>query len=93
MQFDADRQEPSAGGTVSLYANDEKIGEGRMERTVGFRFSGFAGMDVGRDRRPARRPRLCGQSPLPFHRDREEGRSTSSRATTTRRRYMRRERR
>ena len=24
----------SAGGTVSLYANDEKIGEGRMEKTV-----------------------------------------------------------
>ena len=28
MQFDADRQERSAGGTVSLYANDQKIGEG-----------------------------------------------------------------
>ena len=49
MQFDADRQEPSAGGMVSLYANDEKIGEGRMERTVPVRFSGYAGMDVGRD--------------------------------------------
>src|SRR5947207_8716296 len=49
MQFDADRQERSAGGTVSLYANDEKIGEGRLEKTVFFGFSAYAGMDIGRD--------------------------------------------
>ena len=49
MQFDADRQERSAGGTVSLYANDKKIGEGRIERTVAVRFSGYSGMDIGRD--------------------------------------------
>ncbi len=49
MQFDADREERSAGGTVSLYANDRKVGEGRLEKTVFFRFSGYAGMDVGRD--------------------------------------------
>ena len=49
MHFDADKQERSAGGTVSLYANDEKIGEGRLEKTVFFRFSGYSGMDIGRD--------------------------------------------
>ena len=49
MQFDADSQERSAGGTVSLYANDQQIGEGRMEKTVFLRFSAYAGMDVGRD--------------------------------------------
>ena len=49
MQFDADRQEPSTGGTVSLYANNEKIGEGRIEKTVAVRFSGYSGMDIGRD--------------------------------------------
>ncbi len=49
MLFDSDRQERSSGGTVSLYANDEKIGEGRIERTVAVRFSAYAGMDVGRD--------------------------------------------
>jgi hypothetical protein len=49
MQFDAEREERSAGGTVSLYANDSKIGEGRLEKTVFFRFSGYSGMDVGRD--------------------------------------------
>ena len=49
MQFDADSQERSAGGAVSLYANDQLIGEGRLERTVFLRFSAYAGMDVGRD--------------------------------------------
>jgi arylsulfatase A-like enzyme/uncharacterized membrane protein len=49
MQFDADAQELSAGGMVSLYANDHEIGEGRLEKTVSFRFSAYAGMDVGRD--------------------------------------------
>ena len=49
MQFDADRQERSAGGMVSLYANDQLIGEGRLEKTVFLRFSGYSGMDVGRD--------------------------------------------
>ena len=49
MLFDSDGQERSAGGTVSLYANNEKIGEGRLERTVAVRFSGYAGMDIGRD--------------------------------------------
>jgi arylsulfatase len=49
MQFDADRQERSAGGTVSLYTNDKKVGEGRIERTVAVRFSGYSGMDIGRD--------------------------------------------
>ena len=49
MQFDADRQERSAGGMVSLYANDQLIGQGRLEKTVFLRFSGYSGMDVGRD--------------------------------------------
>jgi len=49
MQFDADRQERSAGGNVSLYAHDLKIGEGRLDKTVFFRFSAYAGMDIGRD--------------------------------------------
>jgi arylsulfatase len=66
MQFDADRQEPSAGGTVSLYANDAKIGEGRIERTVAVRFSGYAGMDVGRDNGLVVDPAYKAQAPYPF---------------------------
>ena len=49
MQFNADRQERSAGGMVSLYANERLIGAGRLEKTVFLRFSAYAGMDVGRD--------------------------------------------
>ena len=66
MQFDADRQEPSAGGTVSLFADDEKIGEGRIERTVGVRFSGYAGMDVGRDNGLPVDRDYAAKSPYPF---------------------------
>jgi hypothetical protein len=32
MQFDADKPEPGTGGNVALWANDEKIGEGRMDQ-------------------------------------------------------------
>ena len=66
MQFDADRQERSAGGTVSLYANDEKIGEGRIERTVAVRFSGYAGMDIGRDNGLPVDRAYAAKSPYPF---------------------------
>ena len=72
MQFDADTQERSAGGTVSLYANDQKIGEGRLEKTVFLRFSAYAGMDIGRDNGLGRRPRLRGQGSVRLHRHREE---------------------
>ena len=49
MQFDADAPKPGTGGLVSLYANDKKIGEGRMDHTVALRFSFYSGMDMGRD--------------------------------------------
>ena len=66
MQFDADRQERGAGGTVSLYANDEKIGEGRMESTVAVRFTAYAGMDVGRDNGLPVDRAYAAKSPYPF---------------------------
>jgi arylsulfatase len=49
MLFEADENEPGTGGTVTLWANDEQIGEGRMPRTVPVAFSTYAGMDIGRD--------------------------------------------
>jgi arylsulfatase A-like enzyme/uncharacterized membrane protein len=49
MRFDADEPKPGAGGKVSLYAGDKKIGEGRIERSVPIAFSSYAGMDIGRD--------------------------------------------
>jgi arylsulfatase len=66
MQFDADRQERAAGGTVSLYANGARIGEGRLERTVPVRFSGYAGLDVGRDNGLPVDPAYKDRSPYAF---------------------------
>ncbi len=66
MQFDADRQELFAGGMVSLYANDQKIGEGRLEKTVAFRFSGYAGLDVGRDNGLVVDRAYAAKAPYPF---------------------------
>jgi arylsulfatase A-like enzyme/uncharacterized membrane protein len=66
MQFDADRPERSAGGTISLYANDERIGEGRLEKTVFFRFSGYSGMDIGRDNGLVVDRAYAAKAPYPF---------------------------
>ena len=49
MEFVADAPKPATGGEVTLYVNDKPVGEGRMEHTVPGRFSGYAGMDIGRD--------------------------------------------
>ncbi len=34
---------------MTLYINDRPVGKGRMDHTVPIRFSGYAGMDIGRD--------------------------------------------
>jgi arylsulfatase A-like enzyme len=39
----------ATGGTSRLFVNGEQVAEGRIEHTVPLRFSGFAGMDIGRD--------------------------------------------
>jgi arylsulfatase A-like enzyme len=49
MEFAADAPKPATGGDVTLFVNDEPVGGGRMEYTVPVRFSGYAGMDIGRD--------------------------------------------
>ncbi len=49
MEFAADAPKPATGGEVTLFVNDETVGGGRMEHTVPARFSGYAGMDIGRD--------------------------------------------
>jgi arylsulfatase len=49
MEFAADAPKPATGGEVTLYVNDEKVGGGRMEHTVPVRFTGYAGLDIGRD--------------------------------------------
>jgi arylsulfatase A-like enzyme/uncharacterized membrane protein len=49
MHFEIDEPKPGAGGTASLLVNGERVGEGRMPRTVPVAFSSYAGMDIGRD--------------------------------------------
>jgi arylsulfatase len=49
MLFESDGPEPAAGGTVTLWADDEQIGEGRLDKTVSLIFTTYAGMDIGRD--------------------------------------------
>ena len=40
---------PATGGDVRLLANRREIGKGRMDNSVPVRFSGYSGMDIGRD--------------------------------------------
>ena len=49
MEFAADEAKPATGGEVTLFIDDRAVGKGRMDHTVPIRFSGYAGMDIGRD--------------------------------------------
>ena len=49
LEFAADAARPGTGGEVTLFVDGEPVGGGRIDQTVPFRFSGYAGMDVGRD--------------------------------------------
>jgi len=49
MLFEIDEPKPGAGGKVTLWANDKKIGEGVMPHTVAMLFTTYAAMDMGRD--------------------------------------------
>jgi hypothetical protein len=48
-EFAADAPQPATGGEVTLYVNGNAVGGGRMEHTVPVRYTGYAGMDIGRD--------------------------------------------
>jgi arylsulfatase len=49
MQFEADAAKPATGGEVTLFIDGRPVGKGRMDHTVPIRFSGYAGLDIGRD--------------------------------------------
>ena len=49
MLFEADEPRPGSAGKVTLWANGEQIGEGRLDRTISLIFTTYAGMDIGRD--------------------------------------------
>jgi arylsulfatase len=49
MLFESDEPKPGCGGNVTLWANDQQIGEGRLDHTCAMLFTTYAGMDMGRD--------------------------------------------
>jgi len=49
LEFDYDGGGPGKGGVASLYLDDEKIGEGRIEKTVPIAFSIDESLDIGRE--------------------------------------------
>jgi arylsulfatase A-like enzyme/uncharacterized membrane protein len=49
MLFEIDEPKPGSGGKVTLWANDEQIGEGTMPHSISLIFTTYAGMDIGRD--------------------------------------------
>ena len=66
LQFDADSPGPGSGGNVTLWANGQPIGQGRMDRTVALRFSFYAGMDIGRDNGMTVDTAYRDKAPYPF---------------------------
>jgi arylsulfatase len=49
LTFAADEAKPATPGEITLFVNGEPVGSGRLDHTVPFGFSGYAGLDVGRD--------------------------------------------
>jgi len=49
MLFESEKQVPGSGGHVTLFVNDEVVGEGDMPQTVRSFFTTYAAMDIGRD--------------------------------------------
>jgi hypothetical protein len=66
LVFAADAPRPATGGEVTLLVNDKPVGGGRMDHTVPVRFSGYSGMDIGRDNGLPVDRRYADQSPFAF---------------------------
>jgi len=49
LLVEADKPEPGSPAGVTLFIGDEAVGDGRLEHTVPFIWSEYAGMDMGRD--------------------------------------------
>jgi arylsulfatase len=67
MEFAADAPKPATGGQVTLFVNDKAVGGGRMEHTVPMRFSGYSGMDIGRDNGGVVDRSYFDRRPFPFN--------------------------
>jgi len=49
MLFETDEHKPGSGGNVTLWANGEQIGQGRLDKTIPLSPTSYAGMDIGSD--------------------------------------------
>ena len=49
MLFESTENKPGSGGHVTLFVNDQAVGEGDMPQTVPVTFTSYSGMDIGRD--------------------------------------------
>ena len=66
MSFAADKAEPATPGEVTLLVNGKPVGSGRLDHTVPFHFSGYSGMDVGRDNGLVVDRGYAGKAPFAF---------------------------
>ena len=73
MEFAADEAKPATGGEVTLFIGDRAVGKGRMDHTVPIRFSGYAGMDIGRDNGGVVDHGLRGPQAVRVHRNDRQG--------------------
>ena len=74
MLFEADEAKPGTGGHVTLWADDEQIGEGDMPQHRADHLHHLRRHGHRPGQRPRRRPRLRGQGAVRVHRHRQEGR-------------------
>ena len=81
MLFEADEPKPGSGGDVTLWANDEQIGEGRLDKTCHCSPLLCGHGHEPRQRR-RRRLRLRGQGAVRVHRNSQERRLRPEAATT-----------
>ena len=86
MLFEADEPKPGSGGNVTLWANGEQIGEGRLDKTAPMMLTSYAGMDVSRDNGLVVDLAYEDKAPYPLHRHGEEGRLRPQAADDARRR-------
>jgi hypothetical protein len=49
LDFNYDGGGMGKGGTITLLVNDKKVGEGRVEKTAGYKYSLYEGQDIGED--------------------------------------------
>jgi arylsulfatase len=67
FEFVAEKpSQPATPGKALLFVNGKQVAEGRLERSVAFRFSPYAGMDIGKDNGLTVAKSYAKLAPFPF---------------------------